>query len=330
MKTHLHQSRTIACYLCNRFYRVYSGEILTANLDGTERWVCKWCFLAYVFYNTVKDMLVNGSKKDVEQAVRVLEGINDLVEENPHAQAIRYVIDRWAHEYPKVVSLDELASEWRFATNMDKVIEYLESEGILPSRASETAAPSFDLMSRLLQMLPSQKEFYTRIVKAVTGLAVARYLTDPHNRRLRMIYATLQAISAHLSEGDREPVHEIKGYSCKICGKTFSSFTEAKSHVQHEHDFEVEDEESAIEEILGRKLGEWVRLSFFCEKASLYGVSDFYKYLRYMLTKGALIPQEEDFMIKRRGGEEYIAVDEAWIRVRERMRILERQLIRSR
>ncbi|MEM1712346.1 MAG: hypothetical protein QW517_06090 [Thermofilaceae archaeon] len=282
----------------------------------------------------MKDMLVNGSKEDVEQAVRVLEGINDLVEENPHAQAIRYVIDKWAHEYPKQISLDELAKEWRFAIDMNIIIEYLESEGILPrarySRASEAATPSLDLMSRLLSMFPSQKEFYTRIVKAVTGLAVARYLTDPRNRRLRMIYATLQAISSHLSEGDREPVQEIKGYSCKICGKTFSLLTEAKSHVLNEHAFEVEDEGSAIDEILGRKLGEWVKLSFFREKASLYGVGDFHKYLRYMLTRGALIPREGDFMIKRWGGEEYIAVDEAWIRVRERMRTLERQLIRSR
>lgn len=334
MKMHLHWSRTYTCYLCKK---VYHGEILRAYLDGAERWVCTWCFLAHVLRDTIKEMLVNGNKEDVEHAIRVLEGINDLIEENPHVQAIRYVIDRWAHEYPKPISLNKLASEWRFAVNIDKVIEYLESEGILcrvHSEAYGAALSLSDLMSRLLQMFPSQREFYTHVVKAVTGLAVVKYLADPHNRRLKKIYATLQAINAHLSEGDREPVHEVKGYSCKICRKTFSSLTEAKSHVQDEHAFEIEDEESVIEEIPGRKLGEWVKLSLFLEKASVYGVRDISRYLRYMLTKGALIPREGDLMtIKREKNgcrEEYIAVDEAWIKVRERMRTLERQLIRSR
>lgn len=282
-------------------------------------------------------MLVYGNEKDMEDVIRVLKGINDLVEENPFTQAIRYVIDTWAQKYPDSLPIDELKRYWRFRIDLDKVIAYLESEEILsrsrhPVTHKVVLSPS-TILSSLLQKYPSSRELFTSIVKAITGLAVVRYLVDPDNPRLRYIYATLQSLGACIERGTREPVYEVRGYRCKLCGKTFSTSIEGRTHVQNEHPDEIEDEESFeknIEPVLGDKIGELCRYEYFIEKADVYGVRDIGKYMRYLLSKGAIVPPKGDEIIVHRGEEKHIVVDDSWIRVRERMRELEKKLIRTR
>lgn len=323
------------CYFCGK----YSRDIVIAYIDGDNRTVCIRCFLAYALYETIRDMLKHGNEEDLRYVVRVLEGINDLVEDNPLAQSIRYVIDEWAHKYPKPLYVDELERKWRYRFNLDKILKYLASEEILvrvrfPGSTRLLLSPGNTLRD-MLKRFPTSRGFFRDIVKAVTGLAVVRYLADAETRKFRNIYATLQAIAACIDGGEREPVYEVKGYKCRLCGKVFSSRTEIRTHILKEHSYEIEcSDETCIsnymEPITGKQLGEWCKYAVFVEKASVYGVGSLNRYLRYLLTKGAILPQEEEEVVVERGGEKYVAVDIAWIRVRERMRMLERQIIRRR
>ncbi len=327
--------RYYKCYFCGR----YSRDVVKAYMDGEYRTICIKCFLAYTLHETIRGMLEYGREEDLKHVVRVLEGINDLVEDNPLAQAIRYVIDEWAHKYPQPLYVDELEQKWRYRLDLNKVLDYLSSEGVFvrtrfPGSDRIVLSPGKTLRE-LLKRFPSTKGFFRDVVKAITGLAVVRYLTDTETHKFRTIYATLQAIATCINEGKREPVYEVKGYRCKLCGKSFASKSEVKTHILRDHPYEIEctDEDcilNYIEAVTGRQVGEWCKYAYFVEKASVYGVSKINKFLRYLLTKGAIIPQEEDEIIIDRSGERYVAVDIAWIRVRERMRALERQIIRVR
>ena len=308
-------------------------------MHGDDRIVCIRCFLAYALHETIKDMLKHGSEEDLRHVIRVLKGINDLVEDNPLAQSIRYVIDEWAHRYPRPLPVSELERKWKYSFDLDKVLKYLASEGILVRTkfvsSSQVILSPGDVLRDLLKRFPTSKGFFKDIVRAVTGLAVVRYLADPETRKFRYIYATLQAIAACIDSGEREPVYEVKGYKCRFCGKEFSTRTEVRTHILREHSYEIEcsDEHcisNYMEAITGKQLGEWCKHSVFVEKASVYGVGSLNRYFRYLLTRGAILPQEEEEVVKERDGEKYVAVDIAWIRVREHMRALERQIIRGR
>ncbi len=327
--------RYYRCYLCSK----YSRDIVVAYIDGDYRTVCIRCFLAYALHETIRGMLRDGNEEDLKHVVRVLEGINDLVEDNPLTQAIRYVIDEWAQSYPKPLYVDELERGWRYRLDLDKVLDYLASEKLLirsrfQGSSRESLSPG-KLVRDLLRRFPTSKGFFKDIVKAVTGLAVVRYLADPKTRKFRAIYATLQAIASCIESSDREPAYEVKGYRCRLCGKVFSSKTEIRLHILKDHSYEIVCSDDSciqnyIELIPGKQIGEWCRYAFFVEKASVYGVGRVNKYIRYLLTKEAIVPQEGGEVVVERNGEKYVAVDIAWIRVRERMRMLERQIVRTR
>ena len=325
------------CYFCGK----YSRDIVIAYIDDVKRYVCIRCFLSHILHETIKEMLKYGNEEDLKYAVRVLEGINDLVEDNPLAQAIRFVIDEWAQRYPKPLYVDELERRWRYRFNLNKVLDYLASEKILVkskfSGSDRLVLSPGDMLRGLLRRFPSSKGFFKDLVKAVTGLAVVKYLADPKTRKFRMIYATLQALAACIDDTGKEPYYEVKGYRCKLCNNTFSSKTEVKLHILKQHSYEIDcdidDDEcfsKYVSEITGKQVGVWCRYGFFIKKASVYGVGVINRYLRYLLTKGAIIPIEGDEVVVERKGDRYIAVDIAWIRVRERMRQLERQVIRGR
>lgn len=316
------------CYICGR------DASVIAYIDGRERMMCLRCFLAYTLHETIKHML-SGTEDDFRYTVRVLEGINDLVEDNPFAQAIRHVIDMWAQRYPKVLFYDDLRQGWRYRYNLDDVLSYLASEGVLVKAELQgriILAPG-DILRKLLTKYPTSREFFRDVIKAVTGLAVVRHLADPKKPKFRKIYATLQALAECINDKDSEPLYDIKGYKCKLCEKTFLSRDEIRSHIQ-EHIPEKERIGTPLDELYaeatGKHLGVWCKYAFFIQKAGVYGVKDINKYRRYLLTRGVILPQEGKEAVIERNGETYVAVDIAWIRVREYMRSLEKQLIRSR
>lgn len=325
------------CYFCGK----YSKNIVLAYIDGAERYVCTRCFLSYILHEAIKEMLKYGDEEDLKHVVRVLEGINDLVEDNPLAQSIRFVIDEWAQKYPKPLYIDELERKWGYKFKLDKILEYLSSEEILTKSkflgSDRLILSPGNMLRNLLRRFPSSKGFFRDIVKAVTGLAVVRYLADPKTRKFRMIYATLQALAACIDDPDSEPYYEVKGYRCRICNNAFSSKTEIKLHILKQHPYEIncdiDDNEcflKYVSEITGRQLGIWCKHRLFIEKASVYGVRAINRYFRYLLTKGAIIPVEGEEIVVERKGDKYIAADIAWGRVRERMKQLERQVIRGR
>lgn len=329
----MYRVRYYKCYFCSK----YSDEIVVAHIDGEYRTICIKCFLAYALHETVKDMLRFGDEEELRNVVRVLEGINDLVEDHPLAQSIRTVVDEWANKYPEPLYVDELKQKWSYRFDLNKILDYLASEDILIKArligSDRIILSPGTTLKDLLKRFPSSRGFFRDVVKAVTGLAVIRYLTDTETRKFRAIYATLQAILACIEGGEREPVYEIKSYKCKLCEKIFPSRVEVKTHILKEHPYEIECSGencivNYIEVVAGKQLGEWCKLSFFIEKAGVYGVEGLNKFLRYLLTRGAIIPQEGNEVVVERGKEKYVAVDIAWIKVRERMRALERQLIR--
>lgn len=330
--------RCFKCYLCGK----YSKSLVIAYIDNAERYVCTRCFLSHILHETIKEMLKYGNEEDLKYAVRVLEGINDLVEDNPYAQAIRFIIDEWAQRYPKPLSIDELKWKWKYRLSLDKVLDYLASEEILIrsklSGSNYLILSPGDILRDLLRRFPSSRGFFRDVVKVSTGLAVVRYLADPETAKFRKIYATLQAIAECLNDNDREPYYEVKGYRCKLCKSVFLSkdaikFHILKQHYSYEIDCDINKDEcffKYVSEIPGKQLGVWCKYIYFVRKACVYGVGDINRYRRYLLTKGVITPMKGEEVVIERKGDKYIAVDIAWIRVRERMRQLERQVIRGR
>jgi len=324
------------CYFCGRHTR----DIVSVLFDNEVRILCIRCFLSYTLHETIKDMLRYGNEEDLISVVRVLEGINDLVEDNPFVQAIRYVIDEWAQKYPQPLYVDQLEARWRYRFPLVKILKYLQDEEIFvmasfPGSKRVVISPG-DLLRSLLKRYSSSRDFFRDIVKAITGLAVVRYLIDPQSLKLRMVYATLQAIAACIERGTNQVYYKIMGYKCKLCNGVFSTKSEIKMHLLREHSYEIScsdiDEcfHDYVIEIKGKPIGILCRSTLFIEKASVYGVGNISKYLRNLLTRGAIIPQEGDEIIREEDGVKYVVIDPAWIKVRERMRMLERQLIRPR
>jgi len=333
---HRKRIRRFKCYLCNK----YSEDIVIAYIDNAERHICIRCFLSYTLHETIKEMLKYGDEEDLKYAVRVLEGINDLVEDNPYAQAIMFTIDEWAQRYPKPLFIDELEQKWRYKLPLDKVLDYLASEEILIrsklSNSNYLILSPGNILRNLLRKFPSSRGFFKDVVKVIKGLAVVRYLADPNTAKFRKIYATLQAIAACLDDNDKEPYYKVKGYKCKLCEHIFPSKEAIRSHILKQHSYEINcdvDEDECILkyvlEIPEKQLGVWCKYVYFVKKANVYGIDRINRYLSYLLTRGVITPIEGEEVVIERKGDKYIAVDIAWIRVRERMRQLERQIIRQ-
>ena len=79
------------------------------------------------------------------------------------------------------------------------------------------------------------------------------------------------------------------------------------------------------EEIIGVKCD----YDTFLEWASIYGVRQ-EKFIRNLLSRGAILPKESDEAIIEDKSGKKVIVDIAWVRAREYMLTLERQIIRSR
>jgi len=324
-------------YTCE-FCHKNTSEIVFVKINNLDYRLCTRCFLSYALHETIRDMVTSGREDDFKCALRVLEGINDLVEDNPLVQSIRFVIDEWARKYPKPLFKDELEFNWRYRFNVSKILDYLMREGILIERKSPSSnriviAPG-DLLQDLLNRYPPlTKGFFKDVVKTITGLAVVRYLSDPTSPKLRAIYATLQAIKKCTECPSTKPYFKKKEYICKICGDKFVNKDEIKEHliVNHKDKVaykDVNESFSEYVEISGEEIGKKCEYDLFVEWASIYGVR-IDKYLRILLTRGVILPQEGDEVVVEEGDKKYIIVDLAWIRLREYMRSIERQIVRQ-
>lgn len=330
------RKKRFKCYVCGRYF---DSNITEIYIDGQPRIICIWCYLPSLLYQTLQILLDEGDEKDISTAVRVLEGINDLVEDNPLIQGIRVVVDEWFHTHPKPLYLDELYGRWGYRLELDRIIQYLKDEDLfvvtnLGNSSRNILAPGKRL-KKLLTKFPTSRALFRDVVKIVSALIVVKYLADPQTRKLRMIYATLQAIGTCIDNKEREPVVKAKGYRCDFCSEMFSTKIEARTHLQREHYYQLECTsneciDSHIEIIGEDVIGEWCDYTTFIEKASTYGVGSLTKYLRYLLSRGVIIPIEGDEVVMEKDGKKFIAVDMSWIRLRERMRGLERDLTRGR
>jgi len=328
------------CAYCHKTYNARYVPFVVIKMHDKEEIWCIRCFLAYALHETIKDMLTSGEEEDFKSAIRVLEGINDIVEENPLVQAIRDTIDRWVQKYPQPLYRDELEAHWKWRRlSLDRVLQYLRDEEIFVEsrfvKSNRIHISPGRILRILLKRYSSSKSLFKDVVKAITGLAVIKYLSDPQSLKLRMIYATLQAIGV-CAKNKKEVYYEIKGYTCKLCNATFKTREEIRTHILRDHGYEIAwnniDEclHKYISEIKGKPLGILCKYFLFIEKANVYGVRSITKYLRYLLTRGAILPRAGNEAIMDKNGEKYVIVDLAWIRVRERMRTLEKQLIRTR
>jgi len=332
----MHRLHKYECYYC----RKVTNDVVEINVAGVRRYICRRCYLARLFHDSILSMLRDGNEDDLNYVLRVLRGINDLIEDNPQAQAIRYVIDVWSQKYPKPLYVDELESGWKYIIPFQKVLGYLVSEKIFRIEQTnfgrEAILPG-PLLEDLLKMFPSSRGFFRDVIRAVTGLVTVNYLSDPETRKFRKVYAILQAINVCIDDENKISYFEIKGYKCKLCEPVnqpiFASITEVKEHILNTHSIDCDlDEEtcfnSCVEYVLGKEIAVWCKLLTFIEKASVFGV-EISKFLRDLLTRGVILPPEGDEVVRDVGGEKYVAVDVAWFRIRERMRALERELRRG-
>lgn len=324
----------LECYFCQKF----TGDVVQVYIDNNWRYVCRRCYLARLLRDTILSMLKEGSLDNLQYIIRVLEGINDLIEDNPNTQAIRYVIDMWSQKFPeRELYIRDLASNWSYKIPLQKILEYLLSMKIFEIKQLEIGkiiSPG-PLLKKLLEMHSSSREFFQCVVKVLTGLATVSYLVDPKNKKLRKIYAVFQAINAYIDDNSKIPYYEIKGYKCKICNAIFKTTSDINDHVSKTHNLTDREASQYREEIFGDIKGYWCEYSVFVEKASVYGVKKLERLKRDLISRGVIIPREGEEIVMRirdRNGieREYVLVDIAWFRVRERMRALERELRRVR
>jgi hypothetical protein len=283
-------------------------------------------------------MLKDENPDNIQYIIRVLKGINDLIENNPHAQAIRYVIDMWSQKFPKRdLYVIDLASNWGYSIPLQKILEYLLSMGIFEIKQLEIgiAISPGPLLNKLLEKYSSSREFFQSVVRVVTGLATVSFLAAPENKKFNKIYAIIQALNACIDDNSKIPCYEIKGYKCKICNSIFKTKSEMEDHLSKTHNLRDSESGQYIEEIFGDIKGYWCKYSIFLEKASAYNVKTV-GLKRDLISRNVIIPEKipeeeggEEIVI-RIGEEEYVLVDIAWFRVRERMRTLERELGRVR
>lgn len=327
-------------YTCD-FCRKNIRDVVFVTIDNKECILCIRCFLSYALHETIKDMIASGREEDFKCALRVLEGINDLVEDNPFVQSIKFVIDEWARKYPKPLYKDKLKHKYYlyYRTPLERILNYLSDEGILIERKATHSNRIILVPGQILQNLlnrypPSTKAFFKDVIKAITGLVIVRYLIDPEKPKLRAIYATLQAIKKCTDCPSTKPYYKKKEYFCKLCGSKFIDKNEAEEHliIDHKEETAYKDANESFSEyieIRGEEIGKKCEYDLFVEWASIYGVR-IDKYLRNLLSRGIILPQEGDEAIVEEGGRRYIVVDLAWIKLREYMRSVERQIIRSR
>jgi len=324
------------CYFC----RKVTSDVVEIYVNGARRYICRRCYLARLLHDAILSMLRDGNEDTFSYVLRVLKGINDLIEDNPQAQAIRYVIDVWSQKFPEPLYVDELESRWKYMISFQKVLRYLISEKIFRIEQTnfgrEVIRPG-PLLEDLLKMFPSSRGFFRDVIRAVTGLVTVNYLSDPETRKFRKVYAILQAINVCIDDENKIPYYEIKGYKCKLCEDVnqpiFASMAEVKEHILKTHSIDCDLNEevcfnSCVEYVFGKQIGIWCKFLTFVEKASVFGV-EISKFFRDLLTRGVILPSEGDEVMRHIKEEKYIAVDIAWFRVRERMRALERELRRG-
>jgi hypothetical protein len=325
-------------YNCDGCKKPVKGGYIV-DINGKEMLLCLRCFLSHSLHETIRDMLQSGREEDIRDVLRFLRGINDLIEDNPLVQGIRHLIDVWAMRYPRPLSLSDAdLRNWYYKVSIKTVVNYLIDEQIFKISAGDQLEPGA-LLEKLLKLHATNKSIYRDLVKAVTGLATVRFLVDPDNPKLRSVYATIQAIANCLNELD--PYYIVKGYKCRLCGAELATRYEAENHVKEKHSPELSLEEymgdaaeggagKYVEEIRGDAIGYLCRQTLFLQSATAYGVHGISKYLRRLIIDGVLLPVRGDDAIIEKGGEMYVVVDPSWIRVRERMRSLERKIIRHR
>lgn len=316
------------CYKCEKF--VDEGVYIKHH-DG-EVFVCIRCFLSDALHETIRDILLSGKEEDIRDVVRVLKGVNELIEDNPLVQGIRHVIDLWFNKYPSPIFMSNIIGDWPYKINPQRIVDYLVHEQIF-SISQESLVPG-EILKKLIKLYVTNKSIFTDIAKVVTGLATVRFLVDPNNPKLRSIFAVLQALRSCLDEAI--PYYKVKGYRCKLCGMEFATRYDIMQHIQShglmDDVAEISDDlfQEYVEEIKGEVIGYLCRELLFIEKASTYGVHRTTKYLRKLITHGAVLATESDHAVVEMNGNRYIVVDASWMRIRERMRNLERQIIRQR
>jgi hypothetical protein len=317
-------------YRCGRCGKLVKG-VYNVEIDGKKMLWCLRCFLSHGLHETIRDMLLSGREEEVKDVLRVLKGLNDLIDDNSLVQGIRHLIDSWAERYPKPLSLDDIP--WPYIIEKETVVKYLEDEQIFRIAAGGQLEPGV-LLEKLLKLYPTNRSFFTELVKVVTGLATVRFLVDPENPRLRSVYATLQSLAACLDEA--RPHYKVKGYRCKLCGAEFATMYEVENHILEKHSLEGGFEERTggdvreyVEEV-SELVGYLCRWEHFTRSAVAYGVHNITKYLMRLLKDGVLLPAKSDEAFVDREGERYVVVDPSWIRFRERMRSLERKVVRQR
>ncbi len=324
--------RPTPMYRCGSCGKLVKG-VYDVEIDGKKVLLCLRCFLSHTLHETLRDMLLSGGEEEVKDVLRVLKGLNDLIEDNPRVQAIRHLIDSWAERYPRPLSLDDIP--WPYiGIKTETVVKYLVDEQIFRVEAGGQLVPGA-LLERLLKLHPTNRSFFTELVKVVTGLATVRFLVDPENPRLRSVYATLQSLAACLDEA--RPHYKVEGYRCKLCGAELATRYEVENHILEKHSLEGGFEEHTggdvreyVEEVRSEVVGYLCRWELFTQSSVAYGVRDITKYLMRLLKDGVLLPAKSDEAFVDREGERYVVVDPSWIRFRERMRSLERKVVRQR
>jgi len=326
------------CNFCGRALH----DLVVITIGNSDFIVCIRCFLSYALHETIKAMIFSGREEDFRYALRVLEGINDLIEDNPLIQCIRFVIDQWAQKYPEPLYKSELEYNWSYTRSLQRVLDYLRDEGILVEKTTESnriiLVPG-DLLQELLKKYPpTTRAFFRDVIKAITGLAAVRYLVDPSNPKLRSIYAVLQALKVCIENSQLKPYYRINKYYCKLCNPPIEVGEDkfaAESHLEKVHGDRVLYE--GLDECFSRyievrgvdEIGVKCDYDAFVEWASIYGIRTD-KFMRHLLSRGVVLPEESYEAMVEENGKRKIIVDIAWVRAREYMLALERQIVRSR
>jgi len=320
------QTKIAKCQRCGKYKR------RLFNVEGML--ICADCLRGEAFYSVFREGFRDPELRG--DIITVGIDIGNIVWLNPFAQAWMYPLLLWMYfkTMGQTITLDSLKLSWRYKTPLDTVLRVYQEEGILRivEEGNKHTIVEGDALKEMLSKYGDRPDVFDIVGAWVYGLVISRLHAESDAPDFRAVNAIVHAIAERLVDTDGnivgEPYVKVVGYSCTKCGARFMTREEAKRHVVVTHRVPSDEAMMLIKEE-HITVGYLLDYDYFVETLRSFGVRP-EKFIERMLKLKILTHDDPDEpKIVERDGKRYIVVEPAWPRVVARVRVRERELIRS-
>jgi len=296
--------------------------------------ICADCLRGEAFYSVFKEGFRDPELRG--DIITVGIDIGNIVWLNPFAQAWMYPLLLWMYfkTRDQTLTLEDLKLSWRYKTSLDTVLKMYQGEGIfrVVEEGGKHLIVEGDALKEMLSKYGDRPDVFDIVGAWVYGLLISRLHAESDAPDFRAVNAIVHALAEKLVDADGSiigaPYVKVVGYSCTKCGARFMTRDEAKRHVALAHRV-PSDEAMALIKEEHITIGYLLDYDYFVETLKSNGVRP-EKFLERMLKLKILVHEDPDEpRIVERDGKRYIVVEPAWVRVAARVRVRERELIRS-